>query len=69
MSYTCVLSLVKISHSFKSYSDLSEIGPASFEHFTPLCEPEMKFNFFSIIIYSLAREHFCSGLIPIGQKT
>ncbi len=25
---------------------LSEIGPASFKLFTPLCEPEMKFKLF-----------------------
>ncbi len=55
---------------FKSYSYLSEIDPAFSNIFTPLCEPEMKFKlFFDNYSYSLNREHFCSGLVPIGQKT
>ncbi len=49
---------------FKSYSCLSEIGPASFKLFTPLCKRELKFQlFFDNYWYSLAREHFCGGLV------
>ncbi len=69
MSYTCVLSLVKISLPFKSYSYLSEIGPASFELLRPFSKVSWNFNFFSIIIIFTCREHFCSGLVPIGRKT
>ncbi len=47
-----------------------KLAPPFSNIFTPLCEPEMKFKlFFDNYSYSLNREHFCSGLVPIGQKT
>ncbi len=55
---------------FKSYSYLSKIDPASFKRFfVPLQTWVEISTFLYNYWYSFSREHFCSGLVPIGQKT
>ncbi len=44
--------------------------PSTFERLGPHCETESKFQlFFDNYWYSLSREYFCSGFVPIGWKT
>ncbi len=53
---------------FKSYSSLSKIGPASFDCFYAPFKRESKFQLFFNDYDIHSREHFCSGLVPIGEK-
>ncbi len=55
---------------FTSYNFFHKHGPRLSNVLGPHCKIESKFKlFFDNNWYSLSREHFCSGLDPIGQKT